>query len=52
MMKNPGIVSIPAGFLCVIIGSLLFRDKRAEEMWDELYVRQNTGLQAESSASH
>src|SRR5512139_2461806 len=46
-LKNPGIISIPLGFLMVILGSLLFRDKRAEAMWDELYVRQNTGIQAE-----
>jgi len=43
-LKNPGIISIPLGFLSVILGSLLFRDKRAEEMWSEVYVRQNTGL--------
>jgi cation/acetate symporter len=28
----------------VLIGSLLFRDRRAESMWNEVYVRQNTGL--------
>ena len=27
-----------------MIGSLLYRDKRAEEMWEELYVRSNTGI--------
>jgi cation/acetate symporter len=47
-LKNPGIYSIPIGFLCVILGSLLWRrDKKAERMWEELYVRQNTGIQAE-----
>ncbi|HEY5101927.1 MAG TPA: hypothetical protein VII70_04020, partial [Steroidobacteraceae bacterium] len=47
-LKNPGIYSIPLGFLGVILGSLLWRrDKKAEEMWEELYVRQNTGIQAE-----
>ena len=51
-LKNPGIISIPLGFLMVILGSLLFRDKRAEEMWDELYVRQNTGIQAEGAVAH
>ncbi|HEX8978077.1 MAG TPA: cation acetate symporter [Parasulfuritortus sp.] len=51
-LKNPGILSIPLGFLCVIVGSLLFRDKRAEEMWDELYVRQNTGIHAEGATAH
>lgn len=52
LLKNPGLISIPLGFLMVIIGSLLFRDKRAEEMWDELYVRQNTGINAEGASAH
>jgi cation/acetate symporter len=43
-LRNPGIISIPLGFLAVFIGSLLYRDQRAEDMWDELYVRSNTGL--------
>ena len=52
LLKNPGLISIPLGFLMVIVGSLLFRDKRAEEMWDELYVRQNTGIHAEAASAH
>ncbi|MCC6504857.1 MAG: cation acetate symporter [Aquimonas sp.] len=51
-LKNPGIISIPLGFLCVLLGSLLYRDKRAEDMWEELYVRQNTGINAESASAH
>ncbi len=51
-LKNPGLFSIPIGFLAVIIGSLLYRDKRAEDMWDELYVRQNTGILAAKAAAH
>ena len=51
-LKNPGLISIPLGFLMVFVGSLLFRDKRAEEMWDELYVRQNTGIHAEGATAH
>ncbi len=51
-LRNPGLVSIPLGFLAVILGSLLYRDKRAEDMWDELYVRQNTGLLATKAAAH
>jgi cation/acetate symporter len=46
-LKNPGIISIPLGFLMVILFSLLTRDKRAEGLWEELYVRQNTGLHVE-----
>jgi cation/acetate symporter len=52
LLKNPGLISIPLGFLAVIIGSLLYRDPRAEEMWDELYVRQNTGINAEGASAH
>ncbi|HEY5309416.1 MAG TPA: cation acetate symporter, partial [Casimicrobiaceae bacterium] len=51
-LRNPGLYSIPLGFLAVIIGSLLFRDKRAEDMWDELYVRQNTGILMAKAAVH
>ncbi len=51
-LKNPGLISIPLGFLCVILGSLLFRDRRAVAMWDELYVRQNTGIHAEAATAH
>ena len=51
-LRNPGIFSIPLGFICVFIGSLVWRrDRRSQQMWEELYVRQNTGIQAEE-ASH
>lgn len=52
LLKNPGLISIPLGFLMVILGSLFTKDKRAEEMWDELYVRQNTGINAEAATAH
>ncbi len=52
LLKNPGLLSIPLGFLCVILFSLFSRDKRAEDMWDELYVRQNTGINAEAASAH
>jgi cation/acetate symporter len=51
-LKNPGIISIPLGFLAVLIGSLLYRDRRAEAMWNEVYVRQNIGLLVSKSTSH
>jgi cation/acetate symporter len=51
-LRNPGLISIPLGFLAVVLGSLLYRDKRAEEMWDELYVRQNTGILAAKAHAH
>lgn len=52
LLKNPGLVSIPLGFLMVILVSIFARDDRAEEMWDELYVRQNTGINAEKASVH
>ncbi len=52
-LRNPGIYSIPLGFLCVILGSLLWRrDRHARDKWDELYVRQNTGIGAEQASQH
>jgi cation/acetate symporter len=51
-LRNPGLVSIPLGFLAVLLGSLLYRDKRAEEMWEELYVRSNTGIGRAAAAAH
>ncbi len=51
-LKNPGIISIPLGFLAVLLGSLLFRDKRSEEMWPEVYARQNTGILASKATAH
>jgi cation/acetate symporter len=52
MLKNPGLISIPLGFLVTILVSLFTRDPRSDEMWDELYVRQNTGIGAEGAHDH
>ena len=46
-LDNPGLVSIPIGFVGAIIGTLLTRDTAAEEMYDQLQVRATTGLGAE-----
>ncbi len=51
-LRNPGLISIPLGFLAVLIGSLLYRDRRADEMWEELYVRSNTGIGRTAAAAH
>jgi cation/acetate symporter len=51
-LKNPGLVSIPVGFLAVFLFSLLYRDERALAMWDELYVRANTGIGRAAAAAH
>jgi cation/acetate symporter len=51
-LRNPGIISIPLGFLAVLLGSLLFRDRRSEELWPEVYARQNTGILASKATAH
>jgi cation/acetate symporter len=50
-LKNPGIVSIPLGFLGAIVGTFLRREPRAEARFAELSVRANTGLGAEKAAT-
>ncbi|WP_173196687.1 cation acetate symporter [Geobacter sp. SVR] len=51
-LKNPGIISIPLGFLAAILGCLAFPNRRSEEMFDEVYVRQNTGLGMAKAIDH
>lgn len=52
-LKNPGIVSIPLGFLAAWLGTLLSaRDPEAEAKFTELSVRAQTGLGAEKASSH
>jgi len=46
-LENPGILSIPLGFLGAVLGTLLTREPAAEVKFDELLVRANTGLGAE-----
>ena len=43
-LYNPGIISIPIGFLGAIIGSLLFPDKDAVVDYDQFYVKAQTGI--------
>lgn len=51
-LKNPGIISIPLGFMAAILGALLFPSKRSEEMFDEIYVRQDTGIGMTKAIDH
>ena len=50
-LENPGIVSIPLGFLGAIVGALLSREPEAEMKFTELLVRANTGLGAEKATA-
>jgi cation/acetate symporter len=51
-LKNPGIISIPLGFMAAILGALAFPSRRSEEMFDEVYVRQNTGIGMAKAIDH
>lgn len=51
-LENPGIVSIPLGFMGAFIGTMLGREPTAEEKFTELNVRATTGLGAEKAVSH
>ena len=51
-LKNPGIVCIPLGFLAAILFALLFPSKKEEDAFDELYVRQNTGVGVAAVIGH
>ncbi len=46
-LDNPGLLSIPLGFLGAIVGTLFKRDPQSEEGYDQLLVRANTGMGAE-----
>ena len=50
-LENPGIISIPLGFIGCWLGTVLSKEEvKAERSFDELYVRSETGLGAEEGA--
>jgi cation/acetate symporter len=51
-LRNPGLVSIPFGFLCGIVGTLISKDRSSEARYDELAVRSLTGAGAEKATPH
>jgi cation/acetate symporter len=52
-LENPGLLSIPLGFLAAWLGTILTaRDPDAEAKFAELTVRAHTGLGAEKAVSH
>jgi cation/acetate symporter len=51
-LANPGIVSIPLGFIGCWLGTVLSSERGAEHSFRELYVRSETGLGAEKSSVH
>ncbi|WBQ04960.1 solute symporter family protein [Kribbella sp. CA-293567] len=51
-LSNPGIVSIPLGFLLGVVGTYLGKDKSAANRYNELSVRALTGAGAEGAGKH
>jgi cation/acetate symporter len=47
-LANPGIISIPLGFIGCWLGTMLSTEPSAVAKFDELYVRSETGLGAEA----
>ncbi|WP_407699318.1 solute symporter family protein [Streptomyces alkaliphilus] len=50
-LENPGLVSIPLGLLCAVVGTLLSKETDPER-FAELQVRALTGAGAEGAAKH
>ncbi|MFC5265301.1 cation acetate symporter [Kribbella qitaiheensis] len=51
-LSNPGIVSIPLGFLLGVVGTYLGTDKTSANRYNELSVRALTGAGAETASKH
>jgi cation/acetate symporter len=52
-LENPGILSVPIGFLGAVVGTFLgAAEPYAEQKFTELEVRANTGLGAEKATAH
>jgi len=51
-LRNPGLISIPFGFLCGIVGTLISKEVHPAERYDELVVRALTGAGAEKAVVH
>jgi cation/acetate symporter len=43
-LANPGIVSIPLGFLGAIVGTLLSKKKADQKKFEEIVVKANIGM--------
>jgi hypothetical protein len=51
-LENPGIVSVPLGFLATFLGTVVSAEPAAEAKFSELTVRVHTGLGAEKAEVH
>lgn len=51
-LTNPGIVSIPLGFIAAFLGAFFTREPESEAKFAEFSVRAHTGLGAEKAIDH
>ena len=51
-LRNPGLISIPVGFLLVIVFSIFFPSHHSLSLWKELAVRRETGLGVAKAIAH
>ncbi len=51
-LRNPGLISIPLGFLLVVVFSLLFPSLLSQSRWVEFAVRRETGLGVAKAIDH
>jgi len=51
-LRNPGLISIPFGFLLVMVFSLAMPSRFSLERWTELAVRRETGLGMSKTVQH
>lgn len=51
-LTNPGIISIPLGFLAAYVGTVLSSKKASQEKFDEILVKSNTGHGVSSVSNH
>lgn len=50
-LYNPGIISIPVGFLGAILGSILFRNQQASD-FEAFYRKAHTGMETSEKKEH
>ena len=48
-LYNPGLIAIPIGFLGAILGTLLTRKEADEDLYMQVFVKAQTGIQARGS---
>lgn len=51
-LTNPGIISIPLGFIAAFLGTILSSKKESEAKFDEILVKSNTGHGVNGVSSH